>query len=110
VILAARHSIAEGWASPWGFTGMIIAFLALRSPYVIPAWAILFGMLGSAGPAIKGYASVPDSMVTIMQTLPVIVLFLLYALGRRLRGRSLLPRPPLRPQEATRLKEEPSRA
>ena len=104
-MLADRHSIADGWASPWGFTGMIIAFLALSSPYMIPVWAFLFGMLGSAGPAIKGQASVPDSMVTIMQTLPVIVLFVLYALARRLQGGQVLPRQQLEPEETARLQE-----
>jgi simple sugar transport system permease protein len=106
-VLAEPRSLAEGWASPWGFTGMIIAFLALSSPYMIPVWALLFGMLASAGPALKGTASVPDSMVTIMQTLPVIVLFLLYALVRWLRRRTLLPREPL---EAPPLKDTPSHA
>jgi simple sugar transport system permease protein len=86
VLLGLRYYIAPGWASPWGFQGILIAFLALRSPYLIPVWGILFGMLASAGPALKGDASVPDSIVTIMQTLPVIVLFLLYAAGRWLRG------------------------
>lgn len=109
-VLAEPHSLAQGWASPWGFTGMIIAFLALSTPYLIPAWAILFGMLASAGPALQGDASVPFSVVTLMQILPVIVLFLLYALGRRLRGRPLFPRPPLEPQETARLTEERSSA
>src|SRR6185436_2320193 len=59
-VLAEPKSLAEGWASPWGFTGMVIAFLALRSPYMIIVWALLFGMLASAGPALKGSASVPD--------------------------------------------------
>lgn len=79
VILGLRYYIAPGWASTWGFTGILIAFLAFRSPFLIPVWALLFGMLSSAGPALKGAASVPESLVTIMQTLPVIILFLLYA-------------------------------
>ena len=86
VLLGLRYYIAPGWASPWGYTGILIAFLAARSPYLIPLWGVLFGMLASAGPVLKGEASVPDSIVTIMQTLPVIVLFLLYVVARRSGG------------------------
>jgi general nucleoside transport system permease protein len=95
VIVGLRFYVAEGWADPWGFEGMIIAFLALRSPYMIPLWGLLFGMLAAAGPVIKGDASVPNSIVTVMQTLPVIVLFLLFGLGRRLRGKPILGRAPV---------------
>ena len=98
VILGLRYYIAPGWASPWGFQGILIAFLALSSPYLIPVWGLLFGMLAAAGPALKGDASVPDSIVTMMQTLPVVCLFALYAAGRWLRyGRTwgaVLRRPP----------------
>lgn len=84
VMLGLRYYLAMGWASPWGFQGVLVAFLAMRSPYLIPVWAVLFGMLSSAGPALKASASVPDSIVTIMQALPVIVLFVLYAAWRSL--------------------------
>jgi ABC-type uncharacterized transport system permease subunit len=77
VLLGLRYYLAPGWADPWGYEGILIAFLAMRSPYLIPLWAVLFGMLAAAGPVLKGDASVPDSVVTVMQTLPVIALFLL---------------------------------
>ncbi|HKP18550.1 MAG TPA: ABC transporter permease [Gaiellaceae bacterium] len=77
VLLGLRYYLAPGWADPWGYQGILIAFLAMRSPLLIPLWGILFGMLAAAGPVLKGDASVPDSVVTVMQTLPVITLFLL---------------------------------
>jgi ABC-type uncharacterized transport system permease subunit len=95
VILGYRYYIAPGWAPPWGFLGIVIAFLSLRTPLLIPVWAIILGMIGSAGPTLKGDASVPDSITTLMQTLPVIVLFVLYAGGRLLR-RGGTDRPPWR--------------
>ncbi|MEX2210607.1 MAG: hypothetical protein WD689_02430 [Gaiellaceae bacterium] len=82
VILGLRFHIAPGWAPLWGFQGVLVTFLALRRPWLIPLWGVLFGMLAAAGPALKGSASVPDSIVTVMITLPVIVLYLLYALQR----------------------------
>jgi simple sugar transport system permease protein len=89
VLLGLRYYIAPGWASAWGFQGVLVAFLAMRTPFLIPVWGVLFGMLSSAGPVLKGTASVPDSVVTMMQTLPVVVLFVLYAAARWLRGERL---------------------
>jgi simple sugar transport system permease protein len=105
VILGLRYYIAPGWATLWGFQGLLIAFLAMRSPFLIPVWAILFGMLGAAGPVLKSDAGVPDSIVTLMQTLPVIVLFVLYAVTRAARGESfrsmLKSRPPNAPSRGS---------
>jgi ABC-type uncharacterized transport system permease subunit len=87
VILGLRYYIAPGWAPPWGFQGMVIAFLALNTPLLIPVWAIALGMIGAAGPTLKGDAAVPDSITTVMQTLPLIVLYVFYALIRMSRAR-----------------------
>lgn len=92
VILGMRYYIAPGWAPAWGFLGIVIAFLAVRTPLLIPVWGIVLGMIGAAGPTLKGAASVPDSITTVMQALPLIVLFLLYALLRWTRG--MIRRPP----------------
>ncbi|HEY0279041.1 MAG TPA: hypothetical protein VGC32_12310 [Solirubrobacterales bacterium] len=88
VILGYRHYIAPGWAPQWGLLGIAIGFLAVRTPFMIPLWAIILGMLGAAGPALKAGASVPDSVTTLMQVLPLIVLFLLYAAARAWRARA----------------------
>jgi simple sugar transport system permease protein len=88
VILGYRYYVAPGWAPAWGFLGIVIAFLSLRTPLLIPVWAVILGMIGSAGPTLKSNASVPDSITTLMQTLPVIVLFVFYAGARRLNGRA----------------------
>jgi simple sugar transport system permease protein len=82
VVLGLRFYIAPGWAESWGFEGILVAFLAFRQPYLIPVWSVLFGMLAAAGPTLQADVSVPDSVVTVMQTLPVIALFLLYSCGR----------------------------
>jgi simple sugar transport system permease protein len=89
VVLGLRYYLAPGWASPWGFQGVLVAFLAMRTPYLMLVWGVLFGMLSAAGPALKGAISASDSIVTMMQTLPVIVLFVLYAASRHLRGDTL---------------------
>jgi general nucleoside transport system permease protein len=91
VILGYRYYIAPGWVPAWGLLGMVIAFLALRSPMLIPFWAVVLGMIGAAGPTIKGSASVPDAITTVLQGLPVVVLFLIVVITdarpvRRLRA------------------------
>jgi simple sugar transport system permease protein len=86
VILGLRYYISPGWAPAWGFQGMVIAFLALRTPLLIPVWGIALGMIGAAGPALKGDAGVPDSITIVMQTLPLIVLYVFYALIRMSRA------------------------
>jgi len=86
VVLGARPYLAPGWAEPWGLLGILVAFLCLRTPYIIPVWGLLFGMLMAAGPTLKASASVPDSIVIVMQTLPVIVLYGLYLAARYRNG------------------------
>jgi general nucleoside transport system permease protein len=91
VVLGLRYYIAPGWAPAWGYLGIVIAFLSLRTPLLIPVWAVILGMIGSAGPTLKGDVSVPDAITTLMQALPVIVLFLLYAAGRSISARRRAP-------------------
>lgn len=75
VVLGLRYEISPGWAPLWGFGGILIAFITMRTPMLIPLWAVLFGMMESSGSTLKGAASVPDSVVVVMQTLPVVALF-----------------------------------
>jgi ABC-type uncharacterized transport system permease subunit len=86
VVLGTRHFLAPGWAPLWGFQGILVAFLALRVPVLIPVWGVVFGILATSGPILKADASVPDGIVIVMQILPVLVLFVLYAVARLLRG------------------------
>lgn len=99
VVLGLRYELAPGWAPAWGFLGMLVAFLCLRTPWLIPVWGLLFGMLNAAGPILKSDASVPDAVVTITQVLPVVVLFSLYAAAgawrktrKATRGFKMIPR------------------
>lgn len=91
VILGLRYYIAPGWAAAWGFGGILIAFLVLRTPYLIPVWGIVFGMLSASGPALKASAGVPESIVIMMQTLPVIALYAVLAVTRKLSGKRAFP-------------------
>lgn len=82
ILIGFRYYIAPGWAASWGLLAIVIAFLALRSPIMITVWAVVFGMINASGVAMKGAASVPDSVTTLMQAMPVICLFVLLAIPR----------------------------
>lgn len=86
VVLGMRQYLAPGWAPAWGFIGILVAFLALRSPALIPVWGVIFGMLAVSAPALKAQASVPDGIVTLIPVLPVLALFLLYRVGALARS------------------------
>lgn len=89
ILVGFRYYIAPGWAASWGLLAIVIAFLALRSPIMITVWAVVFGMINASGVAMKGAASVPDSVTTLMQAMPVICLFVLLAIPRTGLYRSL---------------------
>jgi len=88
VVLGMRHYLAPGWAPAWGFVGILVAFLALRSPALIPVWGVIFGVLAVSAPVLKAQASVPDGIVRLIQVLPVLALFVLYRAGAWLGART----------------------
>lgn len=85
VVLGMRHFLAPGWAPQWGFDGILIAFIALRAPILIPVWGILFGLLSTSAPLLKADVGVPDGLVAVMQVLPALAIFLLHSAIRRVR-------------------------
>jgi simple sugar transport system permease protein len=87
VVLGMRHFLAPGWAPQWGFQGILIAFIALRAPILIPVWGLLFGLLSTSAPLLKADVGVPDGLVSVMQVLPALAIFLLHTAGRRFTHR-----------------------
>lgn len=85
VVLGYREYLSPGWAPAWGLLGIMIAFLSLRTPVLMVGWAVILGMIAAAGPTMKGQVGVPDAITIVMQTLPVIVLFALFAAARGVR-------------------------
>ncbi len=66
----ANASLAAGY----GFTGILVSFLARHNPIVIPPVAILFGGLVAAGGLIQRRMGLPDATVLVLQGLIFIVL------------------------------------
>lgn len=66
----ANASLAAGY----GFTGILVSFLARHNPLVIVPVAILFGGLVAAGGLIQRRMGMPDATVLVLQGLIFIVL------------------------------------
>ncbi len=66
----ANASLAAGY----GFTGILVAFLARHNPLVIPPVAILFGGIVASGGLIQRRMDLPDATVLVLQGLIFVVL------------------------------------
>ena len=66
----ANASLAAGY----GFTGILVSFLARHNPLVIPPVAILLGGLVASGGLIQRRMDLPDATVLVLQGLIFVVL------------------------------------
>jgi general nucleoside transport system permease protein len=88
----ANASLAAGY----GFTGILISFLARHNPVAIVPVAILFGGIVAAGGLIQRRMGLPDATVTVLQGFIFIVLLI----SETLYGRFAIFRPDA-PKERT---------
>lgn len=70
VLGKANGSLIAGY----GFTGILVAFLARHNPLAIPPVAVLFGGLAAAGGLIQRRMGLPDATVLVLQGLIFVVL------------------------------------
>jgi general nucleoside transport system permease protein len=84
--VAAVHGKANAsLAAGYGFTGILVAFLARHHPLAIIPVAILFGGIAAAGGIIQRRMGLPDATVLLMQGLTFVVLLASETLYGRLR-------------------------
>ncbi len=81
----ANASLVAGY----GFTGILVAFLARHNPLVIVPIAILFGGIAAAGGLIQRRMGLPDASVLVFQSL----IFLVLLISETLYGRFKLFQP-----------------
>jgi simple sugar transport system permease protein len=73
--VAAIHGNANAsLVAGYGFTGILVAFLARHNPLAIPFVAILFGGLAAAGGLVQRRMDLPDATILLLQGLTFIVL------------------------------------
>ena len=66
----ANASLAAGY----GFTGILVSFLARHNPLAIPPVAVLFGGLAAAGGLIQRRMGMPDATVLVLQGFIFVIL------------------------------------
>ena len=66
----ANASLAAGY----GFTGILVSFLARHNPYAVPPVAVLFGGLAAAGGLVQRRMGMPDATVLVLQGFIFVVL------------------------------------
>jgi general nucleoside transport system permease protein len=82
--VAAIHGQANAsLVAGYGFTGILIAFLARHNPLVVVPVAILFGAIAAAGGLIQRRMDMPDATVLVLQG----IIFVVLLAGDTLYGR-----------------------
>lgn len=87
--VAAIHGKANAsLATGYGYTGILVAFLARHEPAAVIPVAILFGGINAAGGLLQRRMDLPDATVLVLQG----ILFVVLLASETLRGRSLFSR------------------
>ena len=82
-VAAVQGSANASLAAGYGYTGILVAFLARHNPLAIIPVAILLGGLDAAGGLIQRRMGLPDATVLVLQgTLFVVILFCETLYGR----------------------------
>lgn len=75
--VAAIHGQANAsLVAGYGFTGILVAFLARQSPLAVVPVAILFGALSAAGGVIQRRMGMPDATILLLQGILFVVLLI----------------------------------
>jgi simple sugar transport system permease protein len=85
------HRLQPRFSPGYGYTAILVAWLARLHPLAIPPVALFLGMLLTGGEQLQVSAGVPSSLVDILQGL---ILFLALAAEAFLRRRHGEARPP----------------
>lgn len=92
--VAAVHGRANATvAAGYGFTGILVAFLARQNPLAIIPVAILMGGIGASGGLLQRRLDLPDATVLVLQGVLFVTLLASETLYGRLRLRLPIRRP-----------------
>lgn len=82
-VVAVHQRANASLIAGYGYSGILIAFLARHSPLAIPPMAVLVGGLGAAGGLLQRRLGLPDATVLVLQGL----VFVCVLAGETLFGR-----------------------
>ena len=75
-VAAIQGSANASLVAGYGFTGILVAFLARFNPIVIVPVAVLFGGIDAAGGIIQRRMALPDATVLVLRGLIFVVLLI----------------------------------
>ena len=83
--VAAIHGTANGsLVTGYGYTGVLVAFLARQNPLAVIPVSIIIGGIGASGGLLQRAFELPDATVSVLQG----ILFISILLSETLRGRT----------------------
>lgn len=89
--VAAIHGQANAsLVAGYGFTGILVSFLARHNPIAVVPVAILFGAIAASGGVIQRRMGMPDATVLVLQG----IMFVVLLVSETLYGRIKLFQPP----------------
>lgn len=87
--VAAVHGTANAsLITGYGYTGVLVAFIARQNPLAVIPVSIIIGGIGASGGLLQRRFELPDATVNVLQG----ILFISILLSETLHGRSLLGR------------------
>src|SRR5208282_4156084 len=87
-VAAVQGRTNANLAAGYGWTGILVAFLARQNPLAIIPVAVLLGGIGASGGMLQRRLQMPDSEVMVLQG----ILFVVLLASEGLSGRTLLGR------------------
>jgi ABC-type uncharacterized transport system permease subunit len=101
-LMGVDHWVSSGYSSGYGFNSIAVALLGNSHPFGVVLAAILFGVLTSGATRMQSIATIPISMISVIQGL-VIVFVAAPAIIRTLFRLHIFERkkPPISPEAAS---------
>ena len=75
-VAAVHGQVNASLVAGYGFTGILVAFLARQNPLAVVPVAILFGALAASGGLIQRRMDMPDATVLVLQGILFVVLLI----------------------------------
>jgi simple sugar transport system permease protein len=96
-VLGITYALYENISPGYGYTAIAVALLARLDPWRVLVTAVLFGALEAGAGAMQRDASVPSTLVSVIEAALILAVVAAQAIrARRMPSDSVVPPPPVR--------------
>ena len=88
-VAAVQYRASASLAAGYGYTGILVAFIARQNPLAVIPVAILFGGINASGGLLQRRLDLPDASVLVLQG----IIFVVILASETLFGRFKIFRP-----------------